>query len=68
MVKESNDRVESLLESAGPGTARPAPPQTRTVRVQLCEGPVELRVPRVAGKSRHRRRHIKEIKPDATPC
>jgi hypothetical protein len=40
------------------------------VRVPLCEGPVELRVPRTAVKTSKGppRDHIEGFKPDATPC
>jgi hypothetical protein len=87
MVSHSNGRAASLLDSAGPGTCRPAdsphrsarvsPPvevddadDTFVVRVELCEGPVELRVPRASIKARHRhdRHHIKGFNADATPC
>jgi len=81
MVKYSNGRAASLLESAGPGTCRPAVSRRRTparpvpkaeedliVRVPLCEGPFELRVPRARGKAKHRPRHIEGFNADATPC
>jgi hypothetical protein len=87
MVSHSNGRAAFLLDSAGPGTCRPAdspdrsatvsPPVevaeadgTFVVRVELCEGPVELRVPRASVKARpkHHRRHIKGFNADATPC
>jgi hypothetical protein len=40
------------------------------VRVRLCEGPLELRVPRAAVKAgRHdHRHHIAGFNADATPC
>jgi hypothetical protein len=81
MVKYSNGQAASLLESAGPGTCRPAVSRRRTparpvpkaeedliVRVPLCEGPFELRVPRARGKAKHRARHIEGFNADATPC
>jgi hypothetical protein len=87
MVSHSNGRAASLLDSAGPGTCRPAespersatvsPPVdvsdadgTLVVRVELCEGPVELRVPRAAVKARRNqpRHHIPRFNADATPC
>jgi hypothetical protein len=83
MVKYSNDQAASLLESAGPGTCRPAvslaagpaPPrpipkaeEDLIVRVPLCEGPFELRVPRDRAKAKHRTRHIEGFNADATPC
>jgi hypothetical protein len=87
MVSDSNARAAALLDSAGPGTCRPAdlPDRSATVsspvevydaddalvlRVRLCEGPLELRVPRAAVKSRHDhpRRHIPGFNADATPC
>jgi hypothetical protein len=87
MVSHSNGRAASLLDSAGPGTCRPADlpdrsakvspsveaydaDDTLVVRVQLCEGPLELRVPRASVKARrHRRRHhIQGFNADATPC
>lgn len=80
MVSHSNGRTASLLDSAGPGTSRPAtesPPvevgekeDTFVVRVELCEGPIELRVPIASVKARpkHHRHHIKGFNADATPC
>jgi hypothetical protein len=81
MVKYSNDQAASLLESAGPGTCRPAvlrrrPPsrpvlkaeEDLIVRVPLCQGPFELRVPRDRVKAKHRPRHIEGFNADATPC
>ncbi len=87
MVRHSNGRAASLLDSAGPGTSRPAasparaatasPPvetsdadDTLVVRVRLCEGPLELRVPIAAVKPRHHqpRHHIPGFNADATPC
>jgi hypothetical protein len=67
MVRQSNGRAAALLDSAGPGTSRP--PDSATVspagedeaddalviRVHLCEGPFELRVPRASVKARHPR-------------
>jgi hypothetical protein len=44
---------------------------TLIVRVELCEGPVELRVPRAVVKARRnqpRRHHIPGFNADATPC
>jgi hypothetical protein len=44
---------------------------TLVVRVPLCEGPLELRVPRTAVKDRRRcspRHQIEGFNPDATPC
>jgi hypothetical protein len=40
------------------------------VRVSLCEGPLELRVPRAAVKARQddHRHHIRGFNADATPC
>lgn len=86
MVSHSNGRAASLLDSAGPGTCRPAdsakaakvsPPvevddadDDLVVRVRLCEGPLELRLPRAAVKPRHHepRHHIPGFNADATPC
>jgi hypothetical protein len=81
MVKHSNDRAASLLDSAGPGTCRPAASPSRPsavhvddadkdllVRVPLCEGTFELRVPRARVKARHRPRHIEGIYADTTSC
>jgi hypothetical protein len=81
MVTHANGRAASLLDSAGPGTSRPAPHRPHTphkvhprddalvVRVPLCERPFELRVPRAAVKARrHQRRHIPGFNPDSTPC
>jgi hypothetical protein len=81
MVKYSSARTEALLDSAGPGTCRPAGPRRPlparpvhkqdadlVVRVPLCEGPFELRVPRDRAKARHPRRHIEESTGDATPA
>jgi hypothetical protein len=82
MVKYSNDQAASLLESAGPGTRRPAVSHRRPparpvpkaeedlliVRVPLCEGPFELRVPRDRFKATHRPRHIEGFNADVTPC
>lgn len=87
MVRHSNGRATSLLDSAGPGTCRPAESPERSatvsppvdvynaddelvVRVRLCEGPLELRVPRAAVKARpHQPRHqIPGFNADATPC
>jgi hypothetical protein len=81
MVKYSNRRTEALLESAGPGTCRPAVSRRRSparpvpkaeedliVRVPLCRGPFELRVPRDRVEAKHRPRHIEGFNADATPC
>jgi hypothetical protein len=81
MVKYSNDQAASLLESAGPGTCRPAvslaagrprpipkAEKDLIVRVPLCEGPFELRVPRDRAKAKHRTRHIEGFNADASPC
>ena len=86
MVSHSNGRAASLLDSASPGTSRPADSGERSatvsppvavyeaddalvVRVRLCEGPVELRVPRAAVKARSQhRKHIPGFNADATPC
>ncbi len=87
MVSHSNGRAASLLDSAGPGTCRPAdlpdrpatvsPPvevddadDALVVRIRLCEGPLELRVPRAAVRARDRghRRRIDGFNADATPC
>jgi hypothetical protein len=89
MVRHSNGRAVSLLDSAGPGTCRPGDSLERSrsvspqvevdegddalvLRVRLCEGPLELRVPRDALKARHRhphlRGHIPGFNADATPC
>jgi len=87
MVSHSNGRAASLLDSAGPGTCRPADSPVRSapvsppvevdgaedalvVRVGLCEGLLELRVPRAAVKARpHQpRHHIPGFNADATPC
>ena len=81
MVKYLNDRAESLLDSAGPGTCRPPvsrrrppvrpvrrPHEELTVRVPLCEGPFELRVPRDRVKAKTPQDHIEGFNPDATPC
>ena len=78
MVKYSNDQAASLLESAGPGTCRPVsrgrpparpvrkPEEDLVVRVPLCQGPFELRVPKAGAKAKHR--HIEGFNADATPC
>jgi hypothetical protein len=81
MVKYSNARAAALLGSAGPGTGRPAASQRRwsarparkadeelVVRVPLCEGPFELRVPKARVKAKQRRRLIEGFNADATPC
>jgi hypothetical protein len=85
MVRHSNGRAASLLDSAGPGTCRPtdSPDRSATVsphveaddaddalvvRVQLCEGPFELRVPRASVKGRRHRHHAPGFNADATPC
>jgi hypothetical protein len=83
MVGHSNGRAASLLDSAAAGTCSPdhsataSPPvevddadDGLVVRVRLCEGPLELRVPRAAGKARHQehRHHIHGFNADATPC
>jgi hypothetical protein len=93
MANHSHDRATALLDSAGPGTSRPArqpAPRPRHVRpvntatradvydsgdtvvvcVPLCEGPLELRVPRTAVKASRRlpRTHIEGFNADATPC
>jgi hypothetical protein len=87
MISHLNGRAASLLDSAGPGTCKPADSPVRSatvsppvevddaddalvVRVRLCEGPLELRVPRAAVKARDRdhRRHIHGFNADATPC
>jgi hypothetical protein len=81
MVKYLNDRAEALLDSAGPGTSRPGTSRRRPparagrkadeddfVRVPLCAGPFELRVPKDRVKAKHRQRHIKGFNADATPC
>ena len=84
MVSHSNGGAASLLDSAGPGTCRPADSPDRSaevsppveidkagdalvLRVCLCEGPFELRVPRAAVKDDHRH-HIHGFNADATPC
>jgi hypothetical protein len=43
---------------------------TVVIRVPLCEGPLELRVPRNAVKTPKRTpgHHIEGFNPDATPC
>jgi hypothetical protein len=43
---------------------------TLVVRVPLCEGPLELRVPRSAVKAANKppRSHIEGFNADATPC
>jgi hypothetical protein len=80
MVKYSNGQAASLLDSAGPGTCRPPvsrrpaarpvpkPEDDVIVRVPLCQGPFELRVPRARGKAKHHPRHIEGFNADATPC
>jgi len=80
MVNDSHHRAEALLDSAGPGTARPAPsPGRRLVResdgseilrVRLCQGPIDLRVPRKAVRARKRppQQNIEGFNADATPC
>jgi hypothetical protein len=81
MAKYTNGQAASLLESAGPGTcgppvsrrrptARPVPKREEDliVRVPLCQGPFELRVPRARGKAKHHPTHIEEFNADATPC
>ena len=81
MVKYSNGRAASLLESAGPGTCRPGVSRRRPparpvrkadddliVRVPLCQGPFELRVPRTRVEAKHRPRHIEGFNADVTPC
>jgi hypothetical protein len=81
MVKYSNGQAASLLESAGPGTCRPAvsrrrPParpvrkteEDRIVRVPLCQGTFELRVPGARGKAKQPALHIEGFNADATPC
>lgn len=66
MVRYSAARAAALLDSAGPGTSRPASSSKRpatmsqrveapvrdvlVVRVPLCQGPIELRVPRAEAK------------------
>ena len=80
MVKYSNGRAAALLDSAGPETSRPAvskrrPPASPVhkadeellVHVPLCEGLVELRVPKARFKAK-RHRQIEGFNPDATPC
>jgi hypothetical protein len=80
MVKYSSDRAAALLDSAGPGTSRPAVSQRRrparpvrktdedlVVRVPLCAGPFELGVSRAPAKAKDRR-HIEGFNADATPC
>jgi hypothetical protein len=59
MVKHSSDRADALLDLPGPGTVRSAPPRPRrepdgmrVVRVPLCEGSFELRVPSKAAKAK----------------
>ena len=55
MVTHSNGRAAALLDSAGPGTSGSASLKVNetddvlVVRVPLCQGPFELRVPRAAG-------------------
>jgi hypothetical protein len=85
MVKHSNGRAEALLDSAGPGPSGPAPspahrPARRAkvqesdrsdlVRIPLCEGTIELRVPREASQAKKRphQQHIEGFNADATPC
>ena len=43
---------------------------TVVMRIPLCEGPLELRVPRTAVKTPERLpgHHIEGLNPDATPC
>jgi len=67
MVRHSNSRVASLLDSAGPGTSGPVDSATVSpagadeaddafvLHLRLCEGPFELRVPRGAIKALHHR-------------
>jgi hypothetical protein len=68
MVKDSSRHAAALLDSAGGGTARQD--DVRLVRVFLCEGPFELRVPRkgVNAKNRPPQDHIEGFNADATPC
>jgi hypothetical protein len=78
MIRHSNSRAAALLDSAGPGTSRPPDSATVSpggeddaddafvVRVDLCEGPFELRVPRAAVKPRQRR-HSEGSNAHATP-
>jgi hypothetical protein len=76
MVTHSNGRAAGLLDSAGPGTSGSASLKVNerddvlVVRVPLCQGPFELRVPRAADKARHHqpRRHVPGFNADATPC
>jgi hypothetical protein len=75
MVKHSNGRAPALPDSAGPMTARTRADlsesdDTLIVRVPLCEGPIELRVPREAvhAKKRPPQQHIEGFNADATPC
>jgi hypothetical protein len=93
MASHSHDHAGALLDSAGPGTSRPArrpaprprhvrpvpaalhadvydSDDTLVVRVPLCEGPLELRVPRAAVREPKRlpRDHIEGFNADATPC
>ena len=68
MVKDSNGRAAALLDSAGPGTARSE--GARVVRIPLCEGTFELRVP---GKPANAKKRPPGDQPeafnaDATPC
>ena len=81
MVKYSKGRAAALLDSAGPGTCRPGgsrrrpsgrpvrkPDEDLLVRVPLCAGTFELRVPKDRVKARPPRRHIEGFNADATPC
>jgi len=76
MVKDSNDHAAALLDSAGPGTAGLAPSPAhepegaRVVRVPLCDGPFELRLPRSAenAKKRPPQDDIEGFNADAAPC
>ena len=77
MVNDSEGRAAGLLDSAGPGTAGPAPSlprrepdSLRLVRIPLCEGQFELRVPRKMVKATKRppQDHIEGFNADAAPC
>jgi hypothetical protein len=80
MVKDSIGRAVGLLDSAGAGTARTAPSPARRrvqqsggseiLRVPLCEGAIDVRVPRKAVRASKRppQQNIEGFNADATPC
>jgi hypothetical protein len=68
MVKQSSDRAAALLDSAGPGTFRPAglgqrphrPPTAPATCVEVYES--------VMGRRPRPPQHIRGFNADATPC